>query len=147
MTRNIQASFDDTTNTQLGLPFTANEIKIVVSEMHPSKSPGPDSFSARFFQKLWPAIGDFVTEKVLAALNERDDIKDWNRTLISLIPKKDKPSDVKEFRPISLCNTIYKVASKALVNRLRIHLGSIIDFNQSAFIPGSIIDFHTQARE
>lgn len=73
---------------------------------------------------------DYVTEKVLAVLNERVDIEEYNKTLISLVPKKDKSSDVKGFWPISLCKTIYKVTSKALVNRLRIHLGSIIDFNQ-----------------
>jgi hypothetical protein len=56
-----------------------------------------------------------------------------------LIPKKNDPAELKYFRPISLCNVIFKVASKCLVNRLRPHLQDIIAPMQSAFIQGRII--------
>ena len=57
-----------------------------------------------------------------------------NDTAIVLIAKVPTPVDLKDFRLISLCNVIYKVVSKCMVNRLRPLLSVLISENQSAFI-------------
>ena len=49
-----------------------------------------------------------------------------NETVIVLIPKGNDPQTVKDYSPISLCNVLYKIASKVLSNRLKIILPDII---------------------
>ena len=62
-----------------------------------------------------------------------------NDTTIVLILNVKNPQSIKDFRPISLCNVIYKIISKCLVNRLRPLLDGMISPTQSAFIPGRLI--------
>ena len=62
-----------------------------------------------------------------------------NDTIIVLIPKVKNPQSIKDFRLISLCNVIYQIISKCMVNRLRPLLDGMISPTQSAFIPGRLI--------
>ena len=62
-----------------------------------------------------------------------------NETYICLIPKTKAPRKISEYRPISLCNVIYKIISKVLANRLKRILTEVIDESQSAFVLGCLI--------
>lgn len=62
--------------------------------------------------------------------------KSWGNTYVALIPKKNKPKVVSDFRPISLCNVCYKITAKILANRLRTVFPNLIGREQSGFIAG-----------
>lgn len=62
-----------------------------------------------------------------------------NETNICLIPKKAHPHKLSDFRPISLCNYVFKVASKLMSSRLKRVLPTLISENQTAFVKGRLI--------
>lgn len=126
-------------NETLDQPFTEDEVKFALFEMKPNKSPGVDGFTAGFFQKHWELVKDAITAAVLGFLNGGEMPEEVNRTLLILIPKVSNPQDLSQFRPISLCNVLYKICSKAMAIRLRKCLDEIISEEQSAFVPGRLI--------
>ena len=127
------------TNADLMRPFTHDEVKIALFQMHPSKAPSPDGMTALFFQKYWHLVGFDVSHAVLDFLNSGRMLGCINFTHIVLIPKVKNPQYMSQFRPISLCNVIYKIISKVLVNRMKVMLPTVISESQSAFVSGRMI--------
>lgn len=84
-------------NSNLLRSFTEEEVCIALSQMHPLKSPGPDGFSAGFFQKAWCTVGREVTEAVLSFLNGGPFDAAINATNICLIPKVSSPETIKDY--------------------------------------------------
>ena len=126
-------------NQVLVREFTEVEVKNAIKQMYSLKSPGPDGMPPLFYQHFWPKIGVMVTSTVLAFLNSGIIPPNFNHTHIVLIPKCKEPKSVTNYRPISLCNVVYKIASKAITNRLKKVLPSIISDTQSAFVHGRLI--------
>ena len=114
----------------------SSEIKKALFDMNPFKAPGPDGFQALFFQHYWNLAGNqliILATKVLRGEELPDKL---NETFLALIPKVDHPQMVTQLRPIGLCNVVYKVITKCLVNRLKTVLGKLISPTQSSFVPG-----------
>ena len=126
-------------NLSLNAPYKAEEVKLALFQMFPTKAPGPDGFPAHFFQRHWDICGEEVTKAVLNILNGVEEIGEANQTLLVLIPKVSDASSLTQFRPISLCNVILKIVSKVQANRLKRILLEIISEEQSAFVPGRLI--------
>ena len=123
----------------LSSEFTADEIKTAVFQMGPTKAPGLNGMNAIFYQKFWHVMGDSVIVAVMDYLHMGFMAPDINHTNSVLIPKVKQPKKMFDFRPISLCNVIYKIISKVLGNRLKQILPSVISTTQSAFLPGRLI--------
>ena len=123
----------------LDKPFSSEEVGHAIREMALLKAPGPDGMPPLFFQTYWTEVGMDVTQAVLSCLNSRSILKSINHTFIALIPKINNPERVSGFRPISLCNVIYKIISKVIANCLKPMLNSIILETQSAFIADRLI--------
>ena len=76
--------------------------------MGPLKSTGPDGFATCFYQKAWDIVWKEVCEAVHDFLNGGLFNARINETYIALIPKINNPTHITDFRPISLCNVLYK---------------------------------------
>uniref|UniRef100_A0A803NUP3 RNase H type-1 domain-containing protein n=1 Tax=Cannabis sativa TaxID=3483 RepID=A0A803NUP3_CANSA len=103
------------------------------------KPPHPDGFNSNFYKVNWSSHKNDILKAAANFLNENGDITPLNTTLITLIPKAKQPTTLYEYRPIGLCNTIYKVISKTIANRLKLVLNNLISPNQSAFLPDRLI--------
>ena len=126
-------------NEELLTDFKAEEVWFALKQMHPTKAPRPDGMSPIFFKHYWDIVGPEVVKCVLTALNLGIMPSGLNETHICLIPKVKSPQKITEYRPISLCNVVYKLISKVLANRLKRVLAAVIDDSQSAFVPGRLI--------
>ena len=123
----------------LSSEFTAEKVKVALFQMGHTKAPRPDGMNPLFYQKFWHIMGDDVVFVVLDFLNNGNMLPEINHTNIVLIPKLKDPEKMSDFRPISLCNVIYKIISKVLANKLKQVLPHIISPTQSAFVLGRLI--------
>ena len=135
----VQPRVSKDMNKLLNLTFQGNEVYIALKQMYPLKSPGPDGMPPLFFQHFWPTIGNTVTKTVLDFLNFGYAPPKFNDIHVVLIPENKDPKRISDYRPISLCNLIFKLASKVIANRLKKILSSIISETQSPFVHGRLI--------
>ena len=121
------------------MDFRENEVRMGLKQMHMLKALGPDGMPPLFYQHFWSNIGDVVTKTILDFLNNGVAPHKFNETHIVLIPKIKEPKCVTDYRPISLCNVVFRISSKVIANGLKKILPSIISDTQSAFVHGRLI--------
>ncbi|CAM8950433.1 unnamed protein product [Rhodiola kirilowii] len=126
-------------NAILTAPYTASEVAQAVFQLHPSKAPGKDGFSAAFIQSCWSIIKDHFIADCLSFLNHGHLNNQANVTLITLIPKQKEAIKITDYRPISLIGVKEKVLSKVIANRLQQILQEVISDEQCAFVRNRLI--------
>ena len=132
LTENVFATCDDL--------LTELECKNALFSMKNGKSPGSDGLSADFYKVFWPAIGQLVVNSLNHAFMNGTLSHEQGRGIISLILKPGKdPLYVKNYRPISLLNTDYKICSKALAFRIKDIVSQLVDVNQTGFVKNRFI--------
>ncbi|KAI0522770.1 hypothetical protein KFK09_005155 [Dendrobium nobile] len=115
-------------------PFTYDEIKMVIFSGCDSSAPGPDGFTFAFFKRSWHISGPLICNAAMEFCNSGYLPRSVKATALALLPKGAHVSSISDFRPISLCNVLYKIMAKLVANRLKVVLPTIIHESQSGFI-------------
>jgi hypothetical protein len=98
--------------------FTKEEIDKIIKDFPSHKSPGPDGFNGEFLRKCWPLIAEEFYDLCKDFFDGEVCLRSINSSFITLIPKKDYPVNIGDFRPISLLNFSIKLLTKLLAERL-----------------------------
>nr|GEX97815.1 RNA-directed DNA polymerase, eukaryota, reverse transcriptase zinc-binding domain protein [Tanacetum cinerariifolium] len=121
-------------NDDLEREVSNAKIKRAVWDYGIDKAARPDGFTFGFYRRYWDIIGNDVVDDVKWFLLHGEIPKEGNSSFITLILKVPNANMVKDFRPISLIENLYKVIAKILTNRLVTVFDDIIDEIQSAFV-------------
>jgi hypothetical protein len=138
MLDHVQALVSDEMNLKLLTPFLNEEIERALFQTGPTKAPGHDGLPTLFYQRHWP-VKEEVCGTIHEFLNGAAIPYDLNNTVIILIPKINSPKQLSQFRPINLCNVLYKIDSKVMTSKLNLILPILISEEQSAYVPGRLI--------
>eukprot|EP00253_Pinus_taeda_P005494 PITA_05494 len=135
-------------NFNLNKPVTEAEVSTIIKDMQNGKAPGPDGFNVDFFKACWNVVKRDILDVVEDSRRSKSILKALNTSFISLIPKQDSALTPDKFRPIALCNVVYKIISKILAIILKPLLPSLISGEQSGYVEGrQILDNIIQAHK
>ena len=124
--------------------ITYREASLILKAMSNNRSPGSDGFTAEFFKIFWKKIGHFVVRSINYVFSKGELSITQREGIITCIPKDNKPRHfVKNFRPISLLNCVYKIASGVIAARIKSTLHKLIHSDQTGFIVGRYIGENT----
>lgn len=117
-----------------------DECAKALKDMPNDKSPGSDGLTTNFYKFFWPDIKDLLFDSYCYSFKNGILSPDQRRAVINLIPKKDKDlRHLKNWRPVSLLNTDYKILTKTLSNRLQQVISKLIHSDQVGYIHGRFI--------
>ena len=121
-------------NFNLNKPVTEEEVNEVLKEMQNGKAPGPDGFNVDFIKACWNIVKQDILNVVEDSRMNRTILKTLNTSFIALIPKQEVAQMPDKFRPIALCNMVYKLISKVVTNRLKPLLPTLVSMEQSRYV-------------
>ncbi|XP_050222663.1 uncharacterized protein LOC126672753 [Mercurialis annua] len=128
--------------------FDENEVFFAISSLNERKAPGPDGFNFFFYRRAWSIMKAEILDMFSTFHSSSSLPKGINTSFMVLIPKVIGSSNIKDFRPISLVNGLYKLLSKTLSLRLAPLLSSLVSESQHAFLKGrSILECSMIANE
>jgi hypothetical protein len=107
-------------------PIMIEEVDLALHDTPEGKAPGSDDFTSDFFHHCWPMIREEVWEIIEDSRALGQVLPALNATFLTLIPKEEKINHPKQFRPIALCNAIYKLLTKVIAQCLKPLLPFII---------------------
>lgn len=120
-------------------PPSDEEVIGIIFAMPKSKAPGPDGFPIEFLWEAWSVVGPDTIAAVQEFFTSSRMLKRFNATAIALLPKVTGADKMSQFRPISLCSTVYKVIARIIKNRLRRIIPDAFQLNQAGFVQGRLL--------
>ena len=119
------------------------EVSNALKQIPNDKSPGGDSFTTNFYKFFWPDIKDFLHESFVYSFTNGELTNDQKRGIINLIPIEGKDLRyLRNWRPLSLLNTDYKILTKNISNRLQNMLPKLVNEDQVGYIGGRYIGYN-----
>jgi len=123
-------------NKALMRAATLEEVEEIVKSMSKNKAQGPDGYIVEFYQAGWHFLGQEILEAVEESRMKQKVWPGLNSTFLTLIPKNANSETAQGFRPIALCNVIYKIIATLIAKRLKPILPSLISPEQTGFVEG-----------
>ena len=126
-------------NEQLELEeeIQMEEIQNAIKDMALNKTPGTDGFQVNFYVCFFTRIKDYLLQAYQFSIKCNRLYSSVREGIITLLPKSGRNLDfIKNWRPITLLNTDYKIFSKVIANRLKKHLAKLIHPDQTGFLKG-----------
>ena len=124
----------------LGDFITTKEIKTALNQMQSNKSPGSDGIPNEFYKTFWPELKEELCEMLNNIYIKQSLSQTQKQAIIKLLYKKGDPRELKNWRPISLLNTDYKILSKIMANRLKPKMEILIGKDQYCGVPNRSIN-------
>jgi hypothetical protein len=134
--RNYPRMFTEEDSQRLTLPVTSTEVLSILKGFKASKSHGPDGWTVEFFLAFFDILGDELVEMVEESRKKGRVSGALNATFLALIPKSENPRNFGDYRPISLCNLMYKIITKIIANIIKSSLSCGISKEQFGFLEG-----------
>ncbi|TWW53588.1 Transposon TX1 uncharacterized 149 kDa protein ORF 2 [Takifugu flavidus] len=128
-------------NGQLERPLSVPEVYAALQSMQSLKAPGIDGLGVDFYKAFWSIVGQDLLDVLNESLHSGSLPLSCRTAVIALLPKKGNLQDIKNWRPVSLLCSDYKILSKALATRLREAMEHVIHRDQTYCVPGrSMVD-------
>jgi hypothetical protein len=124
----------DDVNALMTILPSHQEIKAAVFALNKDSAPGPDGFSAFFFQQYWDIVKSDVINAVLEFFTTSWILPGYNSNVIALLPKTSSATSIDQYRPIAMANFKFKIISKIIADRLANIMPSLISEEQMGFI-------------
>ena len=121
---------------RLEILFSEEEVFATLSDLSKDKAPSLDGFAMDFWLFCWVVVKVEVMGFFIDFHESGRFVKSLNATFLVLVPKKGGAEDLKDFRPISLVGSFYKLLTKLLANRIKKVMGKVISESQNAFVEG-----------
>ena len=125
--------------------ITYEQASVTLKAMKNGKSPGSSGYNCDFYKVFWGKLGHFVVRSINAGFIKGELSISQKLGIITCIPKENKSRfHMKNYRPISLLNCVYKIASGCIANRIKSTLNKLIHSDQTGFIAGRYIGENTR---